>query len=436
MKKLFRQPIVWILAALARSVIRKYKPTIIMVTGSVGKTSTKDATAAALQSRGYLRASEKSYNSEFGVPLTILGAANPWTSPVAWTKVVIEGLLLLLLPNRYPNTLILEVGADRPGDLRRILRFATPDAVIVTQLPAMPIHVEAYASPAAVREEEFTPAYALTPGAPLVVSADDSFAQDLAAPLAVVCTTYGYAPHADVRVMYDAPLVEDGDLTGMQATLVVRDEAGKHKTYPLMVRGAIGRPQLLAPAAGVALAYALDMNVETALKDVAGYVPPPGRGRIIAGIKNSTLIDDTYNASPVAVCEALDTLTLAANAVGEGTPARRIAVIGDMLELGRYSKEEHERVGTYAATHADVVVAVGSRSVAIADAARAAGMEVYTAKDSHEAANVVGGLIADGDIVLVKGSQSMRMERVMFALLRNPSDASLLVRQDPAWMRI
>src|SRR3954466_11048238 len=110
-----------ILAYLARGVISKYKPKVIMVTGSVGKTSTKDAVAAALGERYHLRASEKSYNSEFGVPLTIFGSSNPWNNLSSWLVVVKQAFALLLLPNHYPNLLVLEVGADRPGDLAKIL---------------------------------------------------------------------------------------------------------------------------------------------------------------------------------------------------------------------------------------------------------------------------------------------------------------------------
>src|SRR6266481_2208749 len=184
MKRLLRRLFAFFLAVLARGVIRTYQPKIVMITGSVGKTSTKDAVAAAL-SQGYLvRKSEKSYNSEFGVPLTILGAKNPWDNPVAWLKVFGEALALRFLPNLYPNLLVLEVGADRPGDLAKIMNIARPDAVVVTRLPDVPVHVEAYATPAAVREEEFYPAYGLDDGMPLVLNAEDAHAQDMSARLA------------------------------------------------------------------------------------------------------------------------------------------------------------------------------------------------------------------------------------------------------------
>ena len=152
-KRLVKPIIVAVLACAARAVISRYRPRVVMVTGSVGKTSTKDAVAAALSERFFVRKSEKSFNSEFGVPFTILGVGNPWANPIAWLSVIKKFFVLMLLPNHYPNLLVLEVGADKPGDLQRILRIARPDAVVVTHLPEIPVHVEAYSSPEAVREE-------------------------------------------------------------------------------------------------------------------------------------------------------------------------------------------------------------------------------------------------------------------------------------------
>ena len=434
MKRMLKKLAAGFLAILARGVLRKYRPTIVMVTGSVGKTSTKDAVAAALSGSRYVRASEKSYNSEFGVPLTILGADNPWTSPARWLRVIGEAFALLLLPNHYPKLLVLEVGADRPGDLARILRIATPDAVVLTRLPELPVHVEAYATPEAVREEEFQPAYALPLGAPLILSADDKYAQALTAPLVVTMVSFGTAAGADVRI--DAPEIwmEKGRPVGMRTEVTIDGSS-----YPLTVRGALGAPQLLAPAAALATACALSVSPKDALKGLEAYLPPPGRGRVLPGKGGSVLIDDTYNASPAAVEEALATLSLVAQGM-RGT--KRIAVLGDMLELGRYSQEAHEKIGTLASSCCDILVTVGSRSRATADAARAAGMPdsaIHVFMTANEASPAVAELVGTASkddapvAILIKGSQSIRTERVVEALLEDPSDAKFLVRQEAQW---
>ncbi len=427
MKQVFRIPIALLLAMCARMILRKYKPQVIMITGSVGKTSTKDATYAALSKTTFVRASEKSYNSEFGVPLTIIGAKNPWTSMFAWLQVFGEALALIFLPNHYPKTLVLEVGADRPGDLARILRIVAPDAVIVTRLPEVPVHVEAYTTPAAVREEEFAPAYALSTGAPLILSSLDTYAVGMAKNTQANITLFGFSPEAAIHITQPEVVLEEGVPVGMKTTATVDG-----RSFVLHAKGALGRPQVLAPAAAFALTYALGIAPKDALAGLEQYLPPPGRARIIRGLHNSLIIDDTYNASPAAMEEALETLTL----LPKNT--RHIAVLGDMLELGRYSLEEHERIGALAAKDADILIAVGIRSRAMMPAALAAGMQedcIHAFDNAIDAARALKDMLQPRDTLLIKGSQSMRMERIVEALLANPADTSLLVRQDKEWKR-
>lgn len=427
MKDFLKRIVTAMLAMLARRVIRKYKPQVIMVTGSVGKTSTKDALRAAFSTRAFVRASEKSYNSEYGVPLTIIGAKNPWTSSIGWLRVFMEAFALLALPSHYPKILVLEVGADRPGDLAKILKIATPDAVVVTRLPEIPVHVEAYPSPEAVREEEFVPAYGLAPGSPLVISAEDPYAAAYAKRLQAKVISFGFAETADVRIE-DATIMSEKEVpVGMRAA--VRMEG---KSHELKIRGVAGKPALLANAAALATAHALGVTDAEALEGLSAYVPPPGRMRIFEGVNGATLIDDSYNSSPVAAEEALATLSL--------IPAhRRIAVLGDMLELGRYSVTEHERIGRLASGVVDYLYTVGIRSRAILDAAKDAGMtedRLQSFSSAGEAAAVIAPMLKEGDVLLAKGSQNnIRLERLIEALLKDPSGVEFLVRQDREWKR-
>lgn len=420
MKNLLKPIIVFILALLAKAVVHRYHPHIVMVTGSVGKTSTKDAVATALSSRFFVRKSEKSFNSEFGVPFTILGVENPWRNPFAWLKIIKSALALLILPNHYPNMLVLEVGSDKPGDLARILRIATPDTVVVTRLPDIPVHVEAYTSPEAVREEEFSPAYALPPSAPLIVSADDPYALDGATRIAARVITYGRAENATVRISKVDFYNEKEVIAGMQMDISVDgEETG------VTVKGSIGMTQLLPVAAALATARAFNMPLHETLTALKRYIPPAGRGRLFAGKNESTIIDDSYNASPAAVEEALATLKTFPHA------KRRVAVLGDMLELGRYSVMEHERIAALAGESADVIVTVGIRARAFTVVSGEA--EVLTFDNAQSAAKSLTDYVQPGDVVLVKGSQSIRTERIVKALLANPDDASRLVRQEKKW---
>ena len=422
MKNFFKIIVAGMLALVARAVVRRYRPRILMVSGSVGKTATKDALATVLATHFFVRKSDKSFNSEFGVPFTILGVDNPWGNPLAWVSIVKSSLALLILPNQYPNMLVLEAGADKQGDLARILRMATPDAVVITRLPDIPVHVEAYASPEAVREEEFSPAYELAAGAPLIVPVDDPYALDSAVRTSARIISYGVADGAAVRVSHAGFYETEGKIAGMRAKVTINGEERE-----LIVKGSVGTTQLLPAAAALAAATAFNIPLPEALTALESYEPPPGRGRLLEGKNGSIVIDDSYNASPAAVEEALATLKTFPHA------RRRVAVLGDMLELGRYSSMEHERIGTLAGGSADIIVAVGIRARAFA--AVKGNAEVMLFDNARAAALALPALVRAGDVILVKGSQSIRTERIVEALLANSSDASLLVRQEKEWKR-
>ncbi len=129
MNTLVKKALLAILAFESRLILKKYKPRVVGITGSVGKTGTKDAIATILPLLGTVRKSEKSYNSEFGLPLTILGSPSGWRNPVRWLIVILEGVSLILFRHRYPNWLVLEVGVDRPGDIAWICRLVKFDTV-------------------------------------------------------------------------------------------------------------------------------------------------------------------------------------------------------------------------------------------------------------------------------------------------------------------
>lgn len=427
MKNILRSIVVFGITLLARAVVKKYKPQIVVVTGSVGKTSAKDAVAGVLALTRYIRKSEKSYNSDTGVPLTVLGCKNPWNNYAGWFRVFREGFALLFFPNHYPEILVLEVGADKPGDIRSLMSWITPSVVVLTRLPEIPVHVEAYPSPDAVREEEFIPARMLLPQGVLVMNADDPFGSELAKTVSETRVSYGIFEEADVSAQDIAFTYNThGEVQGMSAVVHV---AGKKHTIALP--GVLGVTHIYPTLAALAVGEIFHVPVRDALSVLSKEVRAPGRMRIIPGIKNTTIIDDTYNASPVATEEALSVLHVL------GEKKRKIVVLGDMLELGIYSVAEHERIGALIPKHTDTLITVGIRARAIAEMAQKEGMsekEIYTFDTSHEAKEKVKELLGDGDIVLVKGSQGMRTERIVEAIMREPLRAKeLLARQEKEW---
>ena len=141
MKDLFKNIVVSILTLEAQILLRRTKPTIIAVTGSVGKTSTKDAIFSVLKNYRKTRKSEKSFNSEIGVPLSVLGLPNAWNNPVLWMWNIIEGFFIACFSRDYPEVLVLETGVDRQGDMKRLTAWLKPDIAVITRLPDVPVHV-------------------------------------------------------------------------------------------------------------------------------------------------------------------------------------------------------------------------------------------------------------------------------------------------------
>jgi len=422
MKKIAKHIVAYMLALIARAVIHRYNPHIVMVSGSVGKTSTKDAVALVLATRFLVRKSEKSFNSDFGVPFTIIGINNPWRNVFAWFSLLKRAIALLILPNQYPNMLVLEVGADKQGGITSILRMATPEAVVLTRLPDVPVHVEAYASPEAVREEEFSPACALEAEAPLIVSEDDAYSMERAMRIPPRTISYGVADGAKVRISNVGFYVSDKNVIGMRADVVSDGEHGE-----IIVKGAVGTVQVFPLAAAIATARAFDIPFSKALKALEAYEPPRGRARLLKGRNGSHIIDDSYNASPIAMEHALTTLKTFPYA------SRRIAVLGDMLELGRYSVDEHTRIGVLARESADIVVAVGVRARVFVLGNVDKDDNALFFNTSNEAALALAKLAREGDVILVKGSQSIRTEYIVKALLADISDVAQLVRQEKEW---
>jgi UDP-N-acetylmuramoyl-tripeptide--D-alanyl-D-alanine ligase len=142
MRTIFRKTLIQILIAESKLVLMRYKPRVIAITGSVGKTSTKDALYAVLSKVAYVRKSEKSFNSQIGLPLTILGLPNGWNNLGVWISNILRGLWLIIGPNHYPRWLVLEVGVGKPGDMQETASWLRTDAVIMTAIGETPAHIE------------------------------------------------------------------------------------------------------------------------------------------------------------------------------------------------------------------------------------------------------------------------------------------------------
>ncbi len=433
MRNLMKTIVVALLNIEAALVIKKYKPFIIAVTGNVGKTSTKDAIFHFLSRELYIRKSEKSFNSEIGVPLTVLGCENAWNDPIGWMKNLLSGLELILFKEEYPKYLVLEIGADHPGDIKKLTHWLKPDIAVMTRIPDVPVHIEFFTSRGEMLEEKACLVKALKKGGTLILNADDRDIMKMKdrRPDAKVITFGINDEYADIRAEAVTPLYDTRSNTKYPVGMKFNLFASKVLLKEVSVNGFLGNQHVYPIVSALATSQAVGMDIPDALLGINDYKAPHGRMNVLDGMNKTVIIDDTYNSSPVAVDEALNILKEIS------TNGRKIVVLGDMLELGKFSTEEHKKVGKKVAEIADILVCVGIRSKGIIVGARDHKMpenKTFWFEDSVKAGEFLYKFLLKKDIVLVKGSQGVRMEKIVKEIMDKPEEAGeKLIRQDVEW---
>ena len=435
----------WLLAFFARRILLRHKPMVVAVTGSVGKTSAKNAIAAVLGAKFRVRSPIENYNNEFGVPLTIIGATSPGKSLIGWLLVFLKAKGTWLLgDSSYPNMLVLEYGLDRPGDIKKLCRLARPDVGVLTAIS--PVHVEYFESFERLIEEKGEIVKHLLPNGLAVLNGDDANVLSTKETLSrdkhanvTKTVTYGFGEACDVRAEQYRIETRVGDPDGsfdlgeefcaIHFDLVIGDERA-----PVVLRNLLGRGQAYSALAAAAVGKHFGLTIDEIVAGLAALAPQPGRMRPIPGIKGCLLLDDSYNAAPASMVTALEVLRQFEPPEG----ARRVVALGKMAELGKYSADEHRLLGIRVAEVADLLVCVGEEARDIRRGALEAGMDeadIQVFAAAMEAGRWLDFNVGKGDIVLVKGSQSARMEKVTKDLMAEPLRASeLLVRQSGKWL--
>lgn len=420
----------FLLTFLARMYQWRFRPRIVAITGNTGKTTTKEAVAAVLATHYRVRAAAGNLNNELGIPLTILGdffdeyyrtGGTAWF----WMSVLLRAKLGFWKSRKhYPEILVLEYGADHPGDIEKLVRRFPPQVSVVTQVGEVPVHVEFFASAEHLAQEKMQIVKRLAPQEHAVLNFDDLTVLEMREHTDAQVRTFGLGEGADIQAR-DLHIRPEGS----RPEGVRFDMTTDGSTMPVVVNGTIGRGIVTACAAAVAVGSILDVGLADAVQALSHMRPPPGRMRLIRGIKDTLIVDDTYNASPAAMHLALDTI--------RPLPGRKVLVLGDMLELGEHSIQAHQSVGDMAGDIADILVCVGERAKVIADSAgnQMDAKNIKWFHDSQQAAGMVQELLRPGDLVLVKGSQGKRMERVVREIMAEPERAGqLLVRQSARWL--
>ena len=412
----------------AKIILAKYKPKIIGITGSVGKTSAKEAVYAVLKDKFNARRSVKNYNNEIGLPLTVIGADSPRKSLIGWILVFLKASKLIFFKDKnYPKILILEMGIDRPGDMDYLLKIAKPDIGVLTFVGS--VHLEYFASKEKLRQEKAKLIKNIKKLGYAVINYDNEGSRKSINESRSKVISYGLDEKSNLQareIRFSFEEAGKNYLQGINFKIIYNGAA-----TPVLLPNVLGVNAIYAALAGAAAGITLGMNMVEISQSLRNFVSPKGRMNIIRGIKNTTIIDDTYNSEPQSVMAALGIL--------KRIPAnRKIAVLGDMLELGKYSEEGHREVGKYLfKMGVDKLILVGERSRDIGRGAAKTGMlkdNIFHFPNSDDAKMFVQDRLREGDLVLIKGSQGMRMEKIVKEIMAEPLRAEeLLVRQGKGW---
>jgi UDP-N-acetylmuramoyl-tripeptide--D-alanyl-D-alanine ligase len=427
-RKIFQQ----FLSFFAGKVVRKYKPLVIGVTGSVGKSSTKEAIALVLRDKFDLRCSFQNYNNEIGLPLTILGVDSPRKDIFKWFQLLFVIFRLLVFKIKYPQVLVLEMAADHPGDIAYLTKIAPPQIGVLTAIDLA--HTEFFKNIEAVAKEKVNIIKKLKDQDWAILNIDDPRVKKIKNCTSGKVLTFGLSPAADLRaidVRIDQSLSPEGVPLLKGLLLKVKY---KGSLVPLFLPRLINEAQIYSVLAGIAVGLSLGFNLIELVKSFSDYQILPGRLQVIKGIKKSIILDDTYNSSPRAVQSALATLSK----VKISSQSRKWVVLGDMLELGDLTKRSHQEMGELVArTNCDFLITVGPLSQEILNRARQLSFPVeksFAFSNPWEVGKFLKKNIKRGDLILLKASQGIRLERAIKQIMLDPNQAEkLLVRQGREW---
>jgi UDP-N-acetylmuramoyl-tripeptide--D-alanyl-D-alanine ligase len=357
----------------------RFDPRVVGITGSVGKSSTKELTWAVLRQRFKTLKSPGNLNNEIGLPLTLLDL------------------------DESHERVVLEMGMYDVGEIHALCAIALPHVGVMTNIG--PTHLERLKTVERIAQAKSELVQALPADGVAILNHDDPFVRPMAHQTQARVFTYGLTPEAELW----ADAIESEGLEGIRFVLHYQNEA-IHAKVPLLGRHSV-HTSLRAAAVGL-------VENMTWHEIMSGLQDSSIQLRLVSvpGINGATLLDDTYNASPVSTIAALNLL--------DDLSGRKIAVLGDMAELGDYEEEGHRKVGCRAASTVDLLVAVGRRASLMAKEARACGLPsdaVVEVETNSQAITHLRQIVLNGDIVLVKGSRAMAMEEIV-AALQVPAD--------------
>lgn len=405
-------------SSVRRYFIKHPEVKLVVVVGSVGKTSTKVAIGTVLSQRYRIRLHDGNHNSEISAPLAILGIEYPSDIRSIWQWLAVFGAIKKRI--RQPSDvdiIVQELGTDAPGQIPHFGTYLSPDIAVVTAVSAE--HMEFFGTLDAVAAEELS---AANFSKVALINRDDISGQYASLLVNAQVSTYGTTDSAEYRFSSSDYTFQDG-FTG----LFTAPEWPESQSATLRL---VGEHSTRAAVAAGAVAVKLGMSATDVVQGLERITAVNGRMNLLEGFKNSILIDDSYNSSPLAAASAL-------RALYQMNVPQRIAVLGSMNELGDSSADEHVAIGKMCdSSQLAHVITVGDMAGQyLAPAARANGCHVVSVKSPLEAGALVNKYLEEGAAVLFKGSEGgIYLEEAVKMTLRSIDDDVKLVRQSPTWM--
>jgi UDP-N-acetylmuramoyl-tripeptide--D-alanyl-D-alanine ligase len=418
-----RKQALHILNILSARIVEKYKPVVIGVTGSSGKSITSRMIYEVLKTKYDVRLSDGRLRTDISVPLAIIGADRNYGSFFDWLKVFGKALSLLYAKNSfYPDVLVLEMGVDRPNDMKKMLEIVHPNIAVFTGIGEFPAHTEYFKSDKHIAREKSLLFKSLLKNDLAILNIDDPYIKNLGTNLRAQKMTFGFVSKAMVKgeeiFLGEKKWKTDDGKIGMSFKI-----AYEGTNIPFRFSYALGRGQIYSALAATSVGLHFGFNMVEISQALSGYRTLPGRMNLIKGINNSIIIDDTFNANPGSALAALET-------VQKLEAKRKIAVLADMLELGNSSEKGHRKVGEYIPNAVDLVFCYGKMGKYFCRYARSRGMKeenIFCYDERDELIKKLKNTIEDGDVVLVKGSRLMKMEKIVKEIMLEPERAEELL---------
>lgn len=423
MKRKFIQYILWFLAKLT---LWRYKPLVIAVAGSTGKSSTKEAIYYALKNDFQVARSISNLNTEIGLPLTIIQGDDAKKNVFLWLVNIFHATVLIILKRKnYPEIWVLEMSEDQPHLISYLARLCRPKIGVIPWIGEIPVHVEFHQSAKALQEEIQKLVSFLPQDGRAILNCDNSLSLEAREKSKAKVITFGFNDDADVKIS-DYSLIMDKDFRKIGMALRLEYQGSY---VPLKLTGVFGQPQVYAIAAGAAVGLACGLHLVTIAQSLENYKLLKARTVFLKGIKNTWILEDTYNSNPDALkvtLEIYNDLVLAIKKENLYPLKRRVLALGDMRELGKYSDEAHQQATSQIIENADIVIAVGKKmKITVGECLKLgfAQENIYWFENSIEAGKKARELIQKGDLFLVKGSRGIHMEQVTLSIMQEPEKA-------------